>query len=132
LAASIIVRLQDRIRRARVAGRRLEQVTTEPLAERYRAERETDPDLAETTKITDVVDLVPLTPATNGPTMPSRCGKPSAASRSPPTLAGSGTAAKAADRITDHAENDMTFQATDRAIARVDRFRWSKGGTGAR
>jgi hypothetical protein len=33
-----------------VAGRRLEQVTTEPLAERYRAERETDPDRAEITK----------------------------------------------------------------------------------
>ncbi len=58
VAAPIIARLQERIRTAREAGRRLEQVTAEQLAERYRAERETDPDRAEITKITDVVNFV--------------------------------------------------------------------------
>jgi hypothetical protein len=47
VAAPIIVGLQQRIRTAREAGKRLEQVTAEQLAERYRSERERDPDRAE-------------------------------------------------------------------------------------
>jgi hypothetical protein len=43
VAAPIITELQDRIRSAREAGKRLEQVTAENLAERYRAERLADP-----------------------------------------------------------------------------------------
>ena len=58
VAAPIIAQLQDRIRTAREAGKRLEQITAEQLAERYRAERETDPKKAEITKITDVIDFV--------------------------------------------------------------------------
>ncbi len=54
VAAPIIAQLQDRIRTAREAGKRLEQITAEQLAERYRAERETDPEKAKITKITDV------------------------------------------------------------------------------
>lgn len=57
-AAPIIADLQQRVRSARDAGRRLERVTAEQLAERYRIERETDPDRAEITKITDVINFV--------------------------------------------------------------------------
>lgn len=58
VAAPIIAQLQERIRTAREVGKRLEQVTAEQLAGRYRAERETDPERAEITKITDVVNFV--------------------------------------------------------------------------
>jgi len=58
VAAPIIAKLQERIRTARDAGKRLEQMTAEQLAERYRAERQTDPEKAEITKITDVIDFV--------------------------------------------------------------------------
>jgi integrase len=58
VAAPIITELQDRIRTAREAGKRLEQVTAESLSERYRAERLTDPEKAEITRITDVIDFV--------------------------------------------------------------------------
>ena len=58
VAAPIIAELQDRIRSAREAGKRLELVTAENLAERYRAERVTDPEKAEITRITDVIDFV--------------------------------------------------------------------------
>ena len=54
VAAPIIADLQARIRSAREAGKRLEQVTAENLAERYRTERLTDPEKAEITRITDV------------------------------------------------------------------------------
>jgi hypothetical protein len=57
-AGAIIAALKERIRTARDAGKRLEQVTAEQLAERYRAERELDPEKAEITKITDVVAFV--------------------------------------------------------------------------
>jgi hypothetical protein len=46
VAAPIIAQLQERIRTAREAGKRLEQVTAEQLAERYRTERAIDPDMA--------------------------------------------------------------------------------------
>jgi integrase len=58
VAATIITELQDRIRSAREAGKRLEQVTAENLAERYRSERLTNPEKAEITKITDVISFV--------------------------------------------------------------------------
>ena len=58
VAAPIIAELQQRIRTARESGRRLEQVTAEQLAERYRAERETDPDASEATKIADIIAFV--------------------------------------------------------------------------
>ena len=57
-AASIVAELQKRIRTAREAGKRLEQVSAEQLAKRYRAERASDPDKAELTKITDVIEFV--------------------------------------------------------------------------
>ncbi len=58
VAAGIVAKLQDQIRSAREAGKRLEQVTAEHLAERYRAERQTDPEKAEVTRITDVIEFV--------------------------------------------------------------------------
>src|SRR5262245_32366559 len=58
VAASIIADLQGRIAAAREAGKQLDQVTAEQLAERYRAERATDPDRAEITKVTDVIRFV--------------------------------------------------------------------------
>src|SRR3954469_25589982 len=56
--APIIADLQQRIRSARDAGKRLEEVTAEHLAERYRAERNIDPQQAEITRITDVIAFV--------------------------------------------------------------------------
>jgi site-specific recombinase XerD len=58
IAAPIIADLQARIASARDAGKRLEQVTADQLAERYRAERMEDPEQAEITRITDVIDFV--------------------------------------------------------------------------
>lgn len=58
VAAPIIADLQARIRTARDAGKRLEQVTAEQIAERYRAERASDPEQAEITRITDVIAYV--------------------------------------------------------------------------
>ncbi len=49
VAAPIIADLHARIRSVREAGKRLEQVTAENLAERYRTERITDPEKAEST-----------------------------------------------------------------------------------
>src|SRR4051812_21609072 len=48
-AVPIIKAFQRRIAFARQAGKRLETVTAEQLAERYREERETDPERAEIT-----------------------------------------------------------------------------------
>ena len=58
VAAQIVTELQNRIRIAREAGRRLEQVTAEQLAERYRAERAADPDGADATMVADVIRFV--------------------------------------------------------------------------
>src|SRR5262245_63805813 len=55
IAAPIIANLRQRIQAARDAGKRLEQVTAEQLAERYRAEREDDPEQAEMTRLADVI-----------------------------------------------------------------------------
>jgi hypothetical protein len=57
-AVPIIADFQQRIRSARDAGKRFEHFTAEQLAERYRKERETDPDRAEITKITDAINFV--------------------------------------------------------------------------
>lgn len=58
VAASIIADLQEQIRSAREAGKRSQQVTAEHLAERYRTERQIDPEKAEITRITDVIEFV--------------------------------------------------------------------------
>ena len=58
VAPQIVADLQHRIATARDAGRRLEQVTAEQLAERYRNERGSDPERAEVTKVTDVINFV--------------------------------------------------------------------------
>jgi integrase len=57
-AVPIVREFQKRIQVARQAGKRLEQVTAEQLAERYRAERRADPEKADITRITDVIDFV--------------------------------------------------------------------------
>jgi integrase len=58
VAAPIIAAFRQRIQAARDAGRRLEQITAEQLAERYKAERAADPEQAEITRITDVIAFV--------------------------------------------------------------------------
>ncbi len=58
VAAPIIAAFRERIQAARDAGKRLEQITAEQLAERYKAERASDPEQAEITRITDVIAFV--------------------------------------------------------------------------
>jgi site-specific recombinase XerD len=58
VAAPIIANLQRRISTAREAGKRLEQITVEQLAERYQAERKEHPEQAQITRITDVIKFV--------------------------------------------------------------------------
>jgi hypothetical protein len=55
VAAPIIADLRKRIQAARNDGKRLEQITAEELAERYRTERADDPDEAEMPRIADVI-----------------------------------------------------------------------------
>ena len=55
LSAGIISDLKQRIRIARDAGKQLEQLSAEHLADRYRKESEIDPDKADLTKLTDVI-----------------------------------------------------------------------------
>jgi site-specific recombinase XerD len=57
-SGAIIANLKQRIMTAREAGKRLEQVTAEALAERYRQERQADPEKADITLLTDVVAFV--------------------------------------------------------------------------
>lgn len=57
IAAPIIAKIHQRIEAARDAGKRLEQITAEHLAERYRAERADTPEQAEMTRIADVIDF---------------------------------------------------------------------------
>src|SRR5690349_4218854 len=54
VAAPIIAAFRERIQTARDSGKQLAQVTAEQLAERYKAERASDPEQAEITRITDV------------------------------------------------------------------------------
>ncbi len=110
VAAPIIVELQDRIRTARDAGKQLEQVTVESLAERYRAERLTDPEKAEITRITDVINFVLKTQghawADHAKQVRSAGYDVHAALRHMPN----GEAmAEAADRITGHATPLLTY-----------------------
>jgi integrase len=104
VAAHIITELQDRIRTAREAGRRLEQVTAEQLTNRYRAERESDPEAAEITKVTDVINFVLTTHghkwADHARQVREAGYDVHAALR---LLPGGEAAAQAADRITGHA-----------------------------
>jgi integrase len=55
MAAPIIAQFEAQIRSARLTGRPLDQMTAETLAERYRAEKASDSELASITEITDVV-----------------------------------------------------------------------------
>ena len=110
VAAPIIADLQARIRSAREAGKRLEQVTAENLAERYRTERLTDPEKAEITRITDVIKFVLSTQghawADHAKQVRSAGYDVHAALR---RLPGGEAAAEAADRITGHATPLLTY-----------------------
>jgi len=110
VAAPIITELQERIRTAREAGRRLEQVTAEQLAERYRAERESDPERAEITKVTDVINFVL---ATHGHRWVDHAKQVREAGYDVHAalrlLPGGEAAAQAADRITGHATPFLTY-----------------------
>jgi hypothetical protein len=110
VAAPIIVELQARIRSARDAGKRLEQVTAENLAERYRAERLTDPEKAEITTITDVIHFVlkaqGYTWADHAKQVRTAGYDVHAALRH---LPGGEAAAQAADRITGHVTPLLTY-----------------------
>ena len=104
IAAPIIADLQARIRAAREAGKRVEQVTAEQLAERYRAERELDPEQAEITRITDVIDFVLRTHGhrwTDYARQVREAGYDAHAALR--LLPDGGVVANAADRITGHA-----------------------------
>jgi hypothetical protein len=110
VAAPIIADLQHRIRSAREAGKRLEQITAEGLAERYRAERVSDPEQAEITRITDVIDFVLKTHGHRWRDYARQVHEGGydahAALR---LLPGGGAAANAADRITGHATPFLTY-----------------------
>jgi hypothetical protein len=103
-AAPIIADLQARIRSAREAGKRLEQVTAENLAERYRTERLTDSKMAEITRITDVIKFVL---ASQGQAWADHAKQVRGAGYDVHAalrrLPGGVAAAEAADRITGHA-----------------------------
>src|SRR5947209_1287749 len=58
VAAPIIAELKKRISVARQAGKRLQQLSVEQLADRYRSEREIDPTAAEITRVSDVISFV--------------------------------------------------------------------------
>ena len=110
VAAPIIADLQARIRSAREAGKRLEQVTAENLAERYRTERLTDPEKAEITRITDVINFVL---STQGHTWADHAKQVRSAGYDVHAalrrLPGGKAAAEAADRITGHATPLLTY-----------------------
>jgi integrase len=110
VAAGIIAKLQDQIRTARAAGKRLEQVTAEHLAERYQTERQTNPDKAEVTRITDVIGFVLRTNGGNWPEQVSRVQEAGYDIHAALRLAPGGeTMAEAADRITGHATPLLSY-----------------------
>jgi integrase len=110
VAAPIVADLQDRIRSAREAGKRLEQVTAESLTERYRAERLTNPEKAEITRITDVINFVLKT---QGHTWADHAKQVRGAGYDVHSalrhLRGGEVAALAADRITGHSTPLLTY-----------------------
>ncbi len=110
VAAPIIVELQDRIRTARQTGKRLELVTAESLAERYRSERLTDRETSEITRITDVINFV-LT--AHGHSWADHAKQVRNAGYDVHSalrhLPGGETAAEAADLITGHATPLLTY-----------------------
>jgi site-specific recombinase XerD len=109
-AVSIIKEFQQRITVAREAGKRLEQITAEQLAERYRAERAADPEKAELTKITDVIEFVLKTQGHSRADFARQVREADydlhTALRLMPD---GGAAANAADRITGHATAFLTY-----------------------
>ncbi len=109
-AAPIIADLQHRIATARQAGKRLEQITAEQLADRYRAERNTDPEKAELTKITDVIEFVLKSQGHDRADFARQVREADydlhAALRLMPD---GGAAANAADRITGHATPFLAY-----------------------
>lgn len=104
VAPRIVAELQDKIRTAREAGKRLEQVTAEQLAERYETERKSDPEKAEITRITDVINFVLKT---HGHTWADHARQVREAGYDAHAalrlLPGGEVVAQAADRITGHA-----------------------------
>ena len=110
IAAGIVAKLQDQIRSAREAGKRLEQVTAEHLAERYRAEFQTDPEKAEITRITDVIEFMLKT---NGEKWSDYAGQVPKAGYDAYAALGRLNAGEAmteaADRITGHATPFLSY-----------------------
>ena len=108
-AVPTVREFQERIRVARKAGKRLEQVSAENLAALYRAERESDPDRAELTKITDVIEFVLKTQGHRRSDYVRQAGEADndlhTALR---LLPGGDAAAQTADRITGHASPFLT------------------------
>jgi integrase len=109
-AAPIIAGLQRQIASARQAGKRLEQITAEELAERYRGERATHPEKADLTKITDVIEFVLKAQGHNRADFARQVREADhdlhTALRLMPD---GGAAANAADRITGHATPFLTY-----------------------
>lgn len=110
VAPRIVAELQDKIRTAREAGKRQEQVTAEQLAERYEAERKSDPENADIIKITDVINFVLKT---HGHTWADHARQVREAGYDAHAalrlLPGGEAAAHAADRITGQATPLLTY-----------------------
>ena len=141
-AVPIISEFQRRITVARDAGKRLEQVTAEQLAEKYRAERSTDPEKAELTKVTDIIEFVLKSQGHDRADFTRQVREADydlhAALRMMPD---GGAAANAADRITGHATPFLTYLATwkphsgllprslDQAVSTIAKFDKAVGKT---
>ena len=109
-AVPIIKEFQQRITVARGAEKRLEQITAEQLAERYRSERQADPEKAELTKIADVIEFVLKA---QGHTRSDYLRQVREADNDLHTalrlMPDGGAAANAADRITGHATPFLSY-----------------------
>lgn len=109
-AAPIIADLKARIRTARETGKPSQQVAAEQLAERYRTERQTDPDQVEIAKVTDVIQFVLRAHDLRWADYAKRVRDADydlhAALR---LLPEGGAAAETADRITGHATPFLTY-----------------------
>jgi hypothetical protein len=118
VATQIVADLQHRIATAREAGRRLEQVTAEQLAQRYRAERVADPANAEVTVVTDVIRFVLEKHGqrwVDHAKLVREAGYDVHAALR--VLPGGDTAAQAADQITGHATPLLTYLERWRPLA---------------
>jgi integrase len=109
-AVPIVTAFQERIRTARETGKRPEQITAEQLAEKYRAERETDLESASITKVTEIINFVLTTHGHRwldyARHVPDADYDVHAALR---RLPGGDEAASAADRMTGHATPLLTY-----------------------